>query len=509
MPLDYATRSETTVAGGRQAVVVGAGFGGMAAALRLRAKGYAVTIMDNCARLGGRAQVFERDGFRHDAGPTVITAPALFDELFALFGRRLNDHVTFVTPDPWYRFTFPDGSHFDYGPNEARTEEEVIRLSRNDLEGYRRFCAHARKVYDVAYSELADRPFHDPLFMARQIPDFLRLRAYTSVWQTASRYLRDDRLRRAFSIQPLLLGGNPFETTSIYALINQLERSGGIWFPLGGTGALVDAIGRLIEDVGIAVRLGISVARIRVDDGRATGVVLESGETVPADLVVSNCDPLHLYQNMLPRNCISAPARLRSRAAHRSMGLFVLYFGARRQWPEVAHHTIWFGERYRSLLHDIFRRKVLSEDFSLYVHRPTATDPSFAPQGCDSFYVLCPVPNLQARDLDWSVEAPRLRDRIVAALDTTLLPGLREHICSVFHMAPPDFAERYRSVDGAGFSLAPTFTQSGWFRFHNRGEGVRNLFLVGAGTHPGAGVPGVVLSAKVLDRLVEPARVSA
>lgn len=492
---------DTYVTPAPRAIVAGAGFGGMAAALRLRARGYAVRLIDRCPRLGGRAQVFEREGFRHDAGPTVLTAPHLFRELFELFDKRLEDYVTLVQPDPWYRFWYHDGETFDYGPTEARTEAEITRLAPGDLDGYRRMGEWSKQIHDVGFTELSSVPFHAPGFMVRQIPDLVRLRAHESVWTMVARHLKDDRLRRAFSIQPLLVGGNPFDTTSIYGMINHLERAHGVWFAMGGTGALVDALERLMVEEGIEIDLGTTVAQITVEGGRATGVDLEDGRHILAEVVVSNMDPMHVYANMLPRAAASPVARLRQKTARLSMGLYVLYFGARKTWPEVAHHTVWFGERYKDLLTDIFRRKHLAEDFSLYVHRPTATDPSFAPEGCDSFYVLCPVPNL-AGGQDWSIEGPRLRDRIVAALDATMLPGLADTITAEFAMTPEDFRSDYLSVDGAGFSLSPFFTQSAYFRFHNRGEGVAGLYFVGAGTHPGAGLPGVVSSAKVLDHLV-------
>jgi len=483
------------------AIVAGAGFGGISAALRLRALGYSVHLIDRCPRLGGRAQVFEKDGFRHDAGPTVLTAPGLFEELFGLFGKDIGDYVTLVQPDPWYRFWYPDGETFDYGPTEARTEAEIARLSPDDVEGYRRMGAWSKRIYDVGFTKLASAPFHSPAFMARQIPELIRLRGYESVWQMVSRHLKDDRIRRAFSIQPLLVGGNPFDTTAIYGMINYLEREHGVWFAMGGTGALIDALHRLMTEQGIAISLGTTVERISLNGNQATGVDLDDGRHLPADIVVSNMDPMHVYRKMLPTHVQSKVARLRQKTARLSMGLYVLYFGARKTWPDVAHHTVWFGERYRELLADIFHHKHLAEDFSLYVHRPTATDPSFAPQGCDSFYVLCPVPNLSGGQ-DWAIEGPRLRDRIVAALDATMLPGLAETITAEFAMTPEDFRDDYLSVDGAGFSLSPDFTQSAFFRFHNRGEGVKGLYFVGAGTHPGAGLPGVISSAKVLDQLL-------
>lgn len=482
-------------------VVIGAGFGGIAAALRARAKGHRVTLVDRCPRLGGRAQVFEKDGFRHDAGPTVLTAPFLFEELFALFGKDIADYVRIVPLPLWYRFHFQDGDTFDYGGGIDQTLAEIARIHPPDADGYRALLEQSRKIYDVGFTALADAPFHRFLFMLRQVPHLLRLGAYRSVWQMVSRCVKHEKIRQAFSIQPLLVGGNPFDTTSIYGLIHFLERAHGVHFAMGGTGALVDALGRLMSEQGIEIRLDTSVASIEVEDGAVRAVLTEAGERIEADHLVSNADPVHLYRKLLPRTASKRSARIKARHAEQSMGLFVLYFGTHRQYPDVAHHTIWMGPRYRELLDDIFHRKVLADDFSIYLHRPTATDPSFAPEGCDSFYALVPVPNLTA-GIDWATEAPRLRDRIVAALGATILPGLQESIRADFFMTPEDFESRYLSPAGAGFSIAPHFHQSAWFRFHNRGEGPRNLYLVGAGTHPGAGLPGVLSSAKVLDRLL-------
>jgi len=483
------------------AVVVGAGFGGMAAALRLRAKGYRVTVLDRCSQLGGRAQVFERDGFRHDAGPTVITAPFLFEELFALFGERFADHVELVPLTPWYRFRFADGDHFDYGGTLDETLAEIDRIASGDRDGYLRLLEHSRRIFEIGFTQLSAKPFDRFMTMLRLIPSLVRLRCDRTVWGLVRHFLKNDKLRQAFSIQPLLVGGNPFDTTSIYGLIHYLERAHGVFFAMGGTGAITRALGALMERRGVAVQLGKTVRRIRIEGGAATAVELEDGRVIAADLVVANADAAHLYQTMIPKAKQAWSSRFKLATASYSMGLFVLYFGTRKRYPDVAHHTIWLGERYRELLDEIFNKKVLSDDFSLYLHRPTATDPSFAPPGCESFYVLCPVPNLQA-DIDWSVEGPRLRDRIVAALGRTILPGLDDSITAEFSMTPRDFRHDYLSVHGAGFSVAPVFRQSAWFRFHNRAEGIDHLYLVGAGTHPGAGLPGVLCSAKVVDALV-------
>ena len=484
-----------------RAIVIGAGFGGIASALRLRSKGYEVTLIDRCAALGGRAQVFERGGFRHDAGPTVITAPFLFEELFLLFGERMAEHINLVPLKPWYRFCFADGETFDYGGTLEETLAEIRRIEPRDCDGYLALLAHSKRIFEIGFTELSAQPFDRFMTMVRQIPRLVGLGSYRSVWGLVSRYMSNPKLRQAFSIQPLLLGGNPFDTTSIYGLIHFLERAHGVHFAMGGTGAITKALGELMERQFIKIKLGTTVAAINVRDGIAQSVTLDDGRTMTADVIVSNCDPAHLYGSMVEKTAQARSTKLKLAAAHFSMGLFVLYFGTTQTYPAVAHHTIWFGGRYRELLSDIFDRKVLSEDFSLYLHRPTATDASFAPPNCDSFYVLCPVPNLQGQ-IDWTKEGPRLKDRIVKALSKTILPNLEAMITSDFFITPENFRQDYLSTHGAGFSIAPLFRQSAWFRFHNRAEGIQNLFLVGAGTHPGAGVPGVLCSAKVVDALI-------
>ena len=484
-----------------KAIVVGAGFGGMAAALRLRAKGYEVLLIDRCKALGGRAQVFERGGFRHDAGPTVITAPFLFEELFALFDEEMKDYIQLVPLTPWYRFHFSDNSTFDYGGTLDQTLAEIARIEPRDCDGYRKLLVQSKKIFDVGFTDLSALPFHRFMTMVRQIPRLLGLRSYETVWQLVSRHLTNPKLRQAFSIQPLLVGGNPFDTTSIYGLIHYLERAHGVHFAMGGTASIIKSLGSLMSRHGIDIQLNTTVAQVDVVNRAARGVVLANGTHLAADVVVSNADPAYLYGAMIKPVDQAVSTRLKLASAEFSMGLFVLYFGTTRTYPDVAHHTIWMGDRYRELLEDIFHSKTLSEDFSLYLHRPTATDPSFAPAGCDSFYVLCPVPNLKGK-VDWKEEAPRLQSRIVAALEKTILPGLSQCITSDFFMTPEDFKSDYLSSYGAGFSVAPLFRQSAWFRFHNRAEGIKNLYLVGAGTHPGAGVPGVLSSAKVLDTLV-------
>mgnify|MGYP001545318610 FL=1 len=490
-----------------RALVIGSGFGGIASALRLRAAGHDVHLVEKLDAIGGRAQVFEHGGYRHDAGPTVITAPFLFDELFQLFGERRADHIQFQELKPWYRFTFPDGDHFDYGGTLEDTLQEIARIEPQDCAGYESLVAQSKAIFDVGFTELAHAPFHQFGHMLKQIPALLKLRSDRTVWGLVCQHLTHDKLRQAFSIQPLLVGGSPFDTTSIYGLIHYLERAYGIYFAMGGTGALVQALHDLMLRHGVTIQTQATVKALNYTGRTVTGATLESGEVLDADHVVFNGDPMTLYRTLLPNRALPLATKLKRDHSKLSMGLYVLFFGTDRTYDSVAHHTIWMGKRYRALLDDIFHRGILADDFSLYVHRPTATDPSFAPDGHDSFYVLAPVPH-QGAGIDWDIEEPKLRSRIIDALDATLLPELKTHIQAPFAMTPDDFSEDYLSYLGAGFSIAPLFTQSAWFRFHNKAEGLENLYLAGAGTHPGAGMPGVLSSAKVVEALVAEATAS-
>ena len=489
--------TDKTFGAGKTVIVIGAGFAGIATALRLRALGYEVSLLERLDSLGGRAQVFERGGYRHDAGPTVITAPFLFDELFELFDEKLEDHLNFVPLDPFYRFHFADGSQFDYRASIEDTLTEIRRFNPDDADGYLKLLEKSKKVYDVGFKQLVHRPFTRVWDMVKQIPALLILKCYKTVSQMVNSHLKHPLIRQAFSIHPLLVGGNPFKTTAIYTLIHYLERRWGVFFCMGGTGKLVTELGALMERQGIKIVLGADVDEILVVQKTAKGVRLSNNQTMDADLVVFGGDPETCYQHLLPNNKPKLPSIKKAY----SMGLYVLYFGTKKLYPDVAHHSIWMGPRFKELLAEIFNDKKMSEDFSLYVHRPTATDKSFAPEGCESFYVLCPVPNLQG-NVDWSTQGEILRDRIVNALEETILPELSSVIDEVFWMTPEDFAKDYRSMHGAGFSIEPRLTQSAWFRFHNRDSAISNLYFVGAGTHPGAGLPGVVSSAKVVEELL-------
>lgn len=485
-----------------RAVVIGSGFGGLAAAARLRARGYEVRLLEALDQPGGRARVFKRDGYTFDAGPTVITAPYLFEELFELFGRRLEDYATLAPVDPFYRVVFDDGDHFDYVGDEERLIEQIRRISPRDVEGYRKLAAQAERIFEVGYQQLADRPFSSLGDMLAVIPAMMRLGSYRTVYGMVARYIRDERLRQVFTFEPLLVGGNPFSTTSIYLLIHWLERKWGVHFAMGGTTTLVNALCRLLEEEGVEMQFGSPVARIATGaDGAVRGVETEGGDFVPADVVVANADPTRVYGQMLDPEVRTRHTDRRLARRRQSMSLFVAYFGSTRAYPDLAHHTILLGPRYKGLLHDIFRKKVLADDFSLYLHAPTRSDPSMAPDGHECFYVLSPVPNNRS-GIDWSREAQPYFERILERLDERLIPGITESIESVSFLTPDDFEHTLRSEEGAAFGLEPVLTQSAWFRYHNESEDVPGLYFVGAGTHPGGGVPGVLSSAKVLDRLV-------
>ena len=483
------------------AVVIGSGFGGLAAAVRLGARGYRVTVLERLDAPGGRAYVFRQDGFTFDAGPTIVTAPFLFEELWQLAGRRLQDDVTLVAMDPFYRIRFDDGSVFDTSGDAEAMRREVARLSPADVAGYERFMRDSEAIYRVGFEQLGHVPFSSWTDMAKIAPQMLRLKSYRSLASLVASHVRDERVRFALSFHPLFVGGNPFNVTSIYGLISHLERRWGVHFAMGGTGSLVTGLVGLIERQGNRIRYGAEVARITVADGRATGVQLADGERIAADVVVSNADAAWTYRHLLGHAPRRRWSERRLDRARYSMSLFVWYFGTRRRYDGVPHHTIVLGPRYRGLLHDIFERKVLAPDFSLYLHRPTATDPTLAPAGCDAFYVLSPVPHLDA-EVDWAVQAEPYRRAIARRLAETLLPDLEANVVTSRVMTPLDFRDRLLSVKGAAFGLEPVLTQSAWFRPHNRSEEVERLYLVGAGTHPGAGLPGVLSSARVLDAVV-------
>ena len=475
-------------------------------ALRLRRLGYEVSVVDNNPMAGGRAQVYKEGDYKFDAGPTVITAPFLFDELFGLFGKKRSDYVEFLPVEPWYRFEFEDGSKLNYGGKLEDTISEINRLSPGEGPGYQKLVGFSKKIFTVGFEKLADQPFHRFYTMIKQVPALLALKSYLSVYSLVGSFLKDERLRRAFSIHPLLVGGNPLNTTSIYCLIHYLERKWGVWFPKGGTGALVEALVKLMKEVGVKLELNQQVTKLVVEGKKACGIRLKSGEEKLADLVVFDADPPKVYRDLIDSEHRSKWSNARLDRISFSMGLFVWYFGTSRTYPNVEHHTIIMGKAFKELLEDIYDRKILSDDLSLYLHRPAATDQSMAPEGGDAFYVLAPVPNKLAK-IDWQESGEKIRIQVQTQLEESLLPGLGDCLEYSRFVTPDDFEGKFNTLWGSGFSIAPLFRQSAWFRFHNRSEDLENLYFCGAGTHPGAGVPGVVSSAKVVEKLVPPSRI--
>jgi phytoene desaturase len=483
------------------AVVIGSGFGGLAAAVRLGARGYRVTVCERLDAPGGRAYVHRQDGFTFDAGPTIVTAPFLLEELWELCGRNMADDIDLRELSPFYRIRFDDGSHFDYSGDDAAMKAEVARFNPDDVEGYERFLAASAKLYTIGFDGLLNESFHRFGKMIEVLPDLFHAQFFRSVHGLVAKHIKHPKLRIVFSFHPLLVGGNPFTTTAVYALIAQLERRHGVHFAMGGTGSLVTGLVSLIESQGGVMRYNASVREILVENGKAAGIELESGERIDADVVVSNADSAATYRRLLPSRYRRRWTDRKLARSKYSMSLFVWYFGTDRQYPDVPHHMMLMGDRYKSLLVDIFDKKKLAQDFSLYLHRPTATDPSLAPPGCDAFYVLSPVPHLEG-DADWNKRAEVYRKVIEKHLEETVLPGLGEHIATSRMLTPLDFRDRLFSEKGAAFGLQPLLLQTAWFRPHNKSEEIDGLYLVGAGTHPGAGMPGVISSAKVLDNVV-------
>ena len=480
----------------QRAVVIGAGFGGLALAIRLQAGGCQTTLLEKRDKPGGRAYVHEDQGFVFDGGPTVITDPSALEELFALAGRKLSDYVELLPVSPFYQLGWEDGTRFDYVNDQDALERQIHARNPADVEGYRRFLAYSRAVFEEGYLKLGAVPFLSFRDMLSAAPQLARLQAWRSVHGMVSRFIQDDKLRQAFSFHSLLVGGNPFATSSIYTLIHALEREWGVWFPRGGTGALVNAMAKLFVELGGRLELGADVARIEVARERASAVTLHDGEKIALDMLASNADVVHTYAKLLGHHPRGVQHGRRLAGKRSSMSLFVLYFGLSRRHPDLQHHTVCFGQRYKGLIHDIFNGNHLADDFSLYLHNPCATDPSLAPEGCGSHYVLAPVPHLGNADIDWNEEGPRYRDRIFDYLERHYLPGLRRDLVTSRFMTPFDFRDTLNAHHGSAFSLEPVLTQSAWFRPHNRDRDLSNLYLVGAGTHPGAGVPGVIASAK-------------
>ena len=483
-------------------IVIGSGFGGIAAALRLRAKGHKVTLIEKHPDLGGRARVFKKNGFTFDGGPTVITAPYLINELFDLFKKDPKDYIKLTPLKIWYQFIFEDKTKFDYSGNESEMKNQIQKINKTDVKGYEKLVNFTKKIFDKGFTELADVPFDKPFVMMKQLPALLKLKSYKSVYSLVSSYIQNEKLRRMLSMHPLLVGGNPFSTTSIYGLILYLEKKWGIHYSMGGTGNIIKGYEKLMNEVGIKILKESEVTKIISKNNKISGVQINSQINIDADNVICNADPPAVYEKLLGQNKNNSILfNWKKNRMEYSMGLFVYYFGTKKIYENVEHHTIKFGNKYKEHLDDIFDKKKLNKDISYYLHRPTATDKSMAPDGNDCFYVLVPVPNNQSK-INWDIEGEKMKKLVVDKMEKDLMPNLSENIIEDFYLTPDYFEKDLNTKYGSGFSIQPKFTQSAYFRFHNKSEVYDGLYFVGAGTHPGAGVPGVLSSAKVLDKII-------
>ena len=484
-----------------RSIVIGSGFGGIAAALRLKAKGHSVTLVEKQEDLGGRARVFKKNGFTFDGGPTVITAPYLINELFELFGKNPKNYIELVPLNTWYRFVFEDGNKFDYSGNEDEMKNQIEKINKDDVKGYEELVKFTKKIFDKGFMELSDVPFDKPLFMMKQLPALINLKSYKSVYSLVSSYIKNEKLRRLLSMHPLLVGGNPFTTTSIYGLILYLEKKWGIHYSMGGTGNIIKGLEKLMLEEKIEILKNSEVTSINFDKNKIKSIIINNHKELEANNVICNADPPSVYEKLLDNKKINTFFNWKKKRMDYSMGLFVYYFGTKKVYKEVEHHTIKFGNKYKEHLEDIFDKKKLNNDISYYLHRPSATDKSMAPEGNDCFYVLVPVPNNQS-NINWSIEGDKFKNLVIDKLEKTLLPDLKENIIEDFYLTPDYFEKELNTKYGSGFSIQPKFSQSAYFRFHNKSEVYDGLYFVGAGTHPGAGVPGVLSSAKVLDKIL-------
>lgn len=484
-------------------IVIGSGFGGLGAASRLLSAGHDVAILEKRDKLGGRAYVYEKNGFKFDGGPTVITAPFMFDDIFEAAGKKREDYFELVPCDPFYRIFDHEGKGFDYNSDHDFILSEIEKRSPGDVKGYEEFIKTTKPIFEKGFIELADKPFLKFTDMLKVAPDLIKLKSHQSVYKYVSQFIEDDFLRRAFSFHPLLVGGNPFDTTSIYSMIHYLEREWGVHYAMGGTGAIVNALEKLIREQGGKIHTETEVEEILIKNGKAVGVRLKNGETLEADEVVSNADVAFTYKNLInPKHRKKYTDRKIEKTKY-SMSLFVIYFGTKKRYNDtnLAHHNIILGERYKGLLSDIFHDKKLADDFSLYLHMPTKTDSSMAPKGHEAFYVLSPVPHLDSKT-DWNEMAPIYRDKIMNFLEENYLPDLQENLVAEHYIDPLHFQNELNSYKGSAFSVEPILTQSAWFRPHNKSEDVESLYFVGAGTHPGAGLPGVLSSSIIAQDLI-------
>src|SRR5210317_1439255 len=484
-----------------KSIVIGSGFGGIAAALRLRAKNHKVTLIEKHPDLGGRARVFKKNGFTFDAGPTVITAPYLIEELFTLFNKKSQDYIKLTPLKIWYRFIYEDGGVFDYSGDEDQMKKQIEEINKDDVKGYEQLVKFTKKIFDKGFTELADVPFDKPLVMMKQLPSLLKLKSYKSVYSVVSSYIKNEKLRRMLSMHPLLVGGNPFTTTSIYGLILYLEKKWGIHYSMGGTGNIIKGYEKLMNEVGIKILKESEVTKILSSKNIINGIKLDNQKEILSNNVICNADPPAVYEKLLNNKNYKSLFNWKTKRMEYSMGLFVYYLRTKKKYENIQHHTIKFGDKYKEHLDDIFNNKKLNNDISYYLHRPTATDSSMAPKGHDCFYVLVPVPNNQSK-IDWMIEGEKIKNLVIDKMEAQLVPDLRSNIVEDFYLTPDYFEKELNTKYGSGFSIQPKFTQSAYFRFHNKSEIYNGLYFVGAGSHPGAGVPGVLSSAKVLDKLL-------
>ena len=485
----------------RKIVIIGSGFGGLAAAIRLQAEGMQVTILEKNQKVGGHAYQLVKDGYTFDMGPSIITAPDLIQRVFACAGVRMEDYLDLVKLDPFYRIYFHDGSSLDYTDDGEQMKQQMAQFNTNDAANYDPFMVHTRQLYDAVITDgLGSTPFDSPTMLGF-LPRALRLRALMPAYNFVKKYFDDPRHRFTYSFHPLFIGGNPFRAPAVYLMIPYLEKTGGVWFCKGGMYNLVQALENVFIELGGILETDAEVEQIVVENQEARGVTAK-GRFYGADAVISNADLVHTYRELIKPEHRKKWSDKRLRRTQYSMSAFLLYLGVNKKYPQLKHHTLILSERYKELIDDIFDNKILPDDFSMYLHIPSQTDPTMAPEGCESMYVLIPVPNLESR-INWEKIKRTYTDSILTFLENDFgLTDLKRSIAVLETFTPSDFKKQRNNHLGSAWGVEPKLTQTAYFRPHNRSEDIQKLYFVGASTHPGAGVPGVLLTAETTVKLV-------
>ncbi len=486
-------------------VIIGAGMGGLSAAVRLAHAGHHVTVLEKNARPGGKVNLLERDGFRFDTGPTILTMPQEITRLFRDVGRNPDDYLELHQFEPIYRAHFRDGTIFELHTDEKETLEEIRKISSADVARYEQFMRRTDKIWQAIDGAIFDRLFMSwrDIFQPEVFMAGMKVDALTSMYTRVDKLFVDPRIKQLFMFQAIYVGASPRQTPATYTVIPYLEQQQGVWFPKGGLYAIVEAVVKVAEELGVEIRCNTPITQIRVEAGRATGVELENGSVIPADVVISNADLVHTYGDLVPITARKKYTDKRLKGYDPSSSAFIMYVAVDREYSHLVHHNIYFGTDYDEEMQDIFEKKQLPRDPSWYICAPTRTDPTLAPPGCEALYVLALAPALGPNSPNWEMEKEAMMEQMLDRMEREAgLPDIRQHIRWKDCFTPQDFETVFNGNRGSIFGLSAITAQTAFFRPPNRSEDVKGLYLVGGSTQPGGGVPIVMISGRLVAELV-------